>query len=385
MVGSKKKVLISGAGVAGMMCAVLLDNEKYDIEMVERADSFRNIGFSIVLWKTGFRLLAGLLAANNVSIEEGKDYFKTDAFIAFGGGLLHQLVRVHSAGFAWTFERARLMEALEKALVKQIPPNQISFSRWIRKLEQREGGTGTRVVFDNGDEKKYDIVIIAEGINSNTRSLMTVAERILPVPYILRYAWFSTPTNLGTSAAAFLTKNHLGIIHPPMHHNLLGFYFKKGTSEAERATFQERVLAVIKQSDGTKARIDLDTRGEFELQEIHVDPYFSRGVVLVGDAAHGRPPTLGFGTSLAIEDAAFLCARLNALEDVSAASLEEVFRSYSDVRARRVEEVYRFQNFVHYLGTSWYYGIMLLPKPLKAVLGKWIERRLQKLASFELA
>ncbi|MES2930820.1 MAG: hypothetical protein V4665_03505 [Patescibacteria group bacterium] len=48
----KKKILISGAGVAGILCALLLDKEKYNINLIERAPSFRNIGFSITLWKT---------------------------------------------------------------------------------------------------------------------------------------------------------------------------------------------------------------------------------------------------------------------------------------------------------------------------------------------
>ena len=57
---SRKKVLISGAGVAGIVCAVLLDKEKYDVEIIERSETFRNIGFSLTVWKSGFSQLRSL-------------------------------------------------------------------------------------------------------------------------------------------------------------------------------------------------------------------------------------------------------------------------------------------------------------------------------------
>ena len=105
----KKKILISGSGVAGIVCVLSLDTEKYDIEIIERADSFRNIGFSITLWKSGFDLLTSILKENREYITEGKDYFKVKGFTLFGDLRLKKLKQLNADGFAWVFERAHII------------------------------------------------------------------------------------------------------------------------------------------------------------------------------------------------------------------------------------------------------------------------------------
>lgn len=377
----KKRILISGTGVAGILSAILLDRNKYEIEIIEKADSFRNIGFSITLWKTGFDLLTKIIKSNGGYIEEGKDYFKVKGFTLYGGLRLKKLNKLNSNGFAWVFERSHLMEILEKILLFKINKYKLFFSKTIIEIKKEE--KKAIVKFNDNSVKDYDIVIIAEGINSTTRGLIfSDKEIIIPLKYNLTYEWFTKKTNLQENGGLFFTKGHIGVIHPPSTKNLFGFYSKNGTTNKMRTEFENEMLNVIKQPNGFKTEIDHQTSHIFDLKEVHIPKYYHENVIFIGDAAHGRPPTLGFGTSLAIEDAVLICQAINKLTTVE--DMEVIFKTFSDARIKRIENVYRFQNFIHYFITKNKVKVKLFAICLYLFYGKYIEYKVKQLASYKL-
>ena len=374
----KKKVLISGAGVAGIICAILLDKEKYDVELIEQADTFRNIGFSVVIWKNGFDSLISLLENSGEYLKEEKDYFKADNIILFAGNRLRKIKEVNISDYAFTFERAHLMKILERVLSKNIPKENVSFGKCIKTLLCTE--ISTKATFNNGLTKEYDFVIIAEGINSTSRSIVPIAERIITVPFVAFYVWFSTQTNLKKNVAIFLTKGSLGVIHPPYFKNLFGGFLKKGLSSKDLTNFEKAALKNIKQPNGKPVIIDIKKGRIFDLKEIYVNSYIYKQIVFVGDAAHGRPPMLGFGTPLAIEDAVSISKILNELEDFSAINVSETLDSFSSTRIKRVESVYKLQNFCHRLFiTDNPIKVFLLALSLKLFLSIWIKSKVKNL------
>lgn len=381
----KKRVLISGAGIAGIICAILLDKNKYEVEITEQADQHRNIGFSIILWKTGFHQLLSLLEKNSEELEEGKDCFKVEGFKLFAGSRLVPLKQFNALGYAWSFNRSRLMEILEKILHQHLRPKQILFSRSIRHIEYaQDHDFNSLVTFRDGTKQAYDIIIIAEGSNSSSRELVAVKEQIVSNSFVVRYVWFASPTNLGNYGALFLTEGQLAVIHPPYFKNLLGFYFDKGVSREDQIEFENAIRTRVKQMNGHSSLLDLKTSEVFELKEVHLDRYHAKNVVFVGDAAHARPPTLGFGTSLAIEDAVQLSHMLNSLKIVSETEITGVFQSYSDIRSKRVEEVYHFQNQIQKFYTKSHFKVLLFSFLIKVFLGKYMEYRTKRLASYKI-
>ncbi len=377
----KKKILISGAGVAGVICALSIDTEKYDIDMIEQADSFRNIGFSIMLWKSGFTILQDILREHRQDFTEGKDYFPAKGFSLFGGLKIKKLKWMNAAGYAWVIERAHLMDILERALILKVSPGSLVFSKNITAIKNQEGKAF--VSFDDSAQKEYDFVIIAEGIHSSTRTLVfPKEEKIVPLGQSLRYAWFNKETDLAENGALFFTKSHIGVIHPPYIRNLLGYYFKNGTSLKEQQEFEKKMFGVIKQPDGQETSIDYETSRVFDLKNVYLPRYHAKNIVFVGDAAHGRPPTLGFGTSLAIEDSVLICRELNHISSFE--NLESVLRKFSSIRAKRVEEIYRFQNFIHKFITGSEMKVRILSLCLELFYAKHIERKIKHLASFSV-
>jgi 2-polyprenyl-6-methoxyphenol hydroxylase-like FAD-dependent oxidoreductase len=374
----KKRILISGAGVAGILSAILLDKNLYEIEIIEKADSFRNIGFSITLWKTGFDLLTKIIIENGEYLEEGKDFFRVKGFTLYGGLKLKKLKKLNADGFAWVFERSHLMEILERILLNKINKSNLFYSTTI--LEIRKEENKTLVKFNDGTNKQYDIVIIAEGINSTTRSLIFSNEEIIiPLEYNLTYEWFSKRTDLQKNGGLFFTHGHIGVIHPPNTKNLLGFYSKNGTTDQARIKFENDILNTIKQPNGLNTEINRQTSHVFELKEVHLPKYHHENIIFIGDAAHGRPPTLGFGTSLAIEDAVLICQTINKLTSLE--EFQEKSKLFSTTRIKRIENVYRFQNRIHHFITNNKTKVRFLSFCLYTFYGKYIEYKVKQLAS----
>ncbi|MES3017410.1 MAG: NAD(P)/FAD-dependent oxidoreductase [Bacteroidota bacterium] len=377
----KKKVLISGSGVAGILCALSLDAEKYDIEIIERADSFRNIGFSITLWKSGFTHIKGVLSKHEQSFIEGKDYFPVNSFTFFGGMKLKKLKQLSSKGYAWCIEREHLMDILEKALLSKIKSEQLSFSTTVDTVQ--ENNEGVLVRFNGGKSKTYDFVLVAEGINSTTRSLIfPTQERIIPLGQNLRYAWFDKETDLQDGGALFFTQHHIGVIHPPYTRNLLGYYFKDGTSSLNQQVFERKMFSVIKQPAGQETSLDHETSHVFNLKNVYLPQYHSKRIVLIGDAAHGRPPTLGFGTSLAVEDSIAISRLLNESDSLN--MIESKLENFSRTRSRRIEKIYRFQGFIHKFITGNIFKVRILSVCLKLFYARYIEYKIKRFASYEV-
>ncbi len=377
----KKKILISGAGVAGISAAVLLDKEKYDVELIEQSSSFRNIGFSIVLWKSGYRVLSAIAKHAGHALHEGKDCYRVDGFQIFAGDTLARLKRFTTPGYAHTFERDRLMHILEDSLRVSAPSVRVSFSRSIRHIEYESGAERAIVTFRDGSQRLYDAVIIAEGVHSPSRELIAVGEDVRAIPYALRYAWFRSPTVLGNYAAAFFSAGHMAVIHPPPFRNLLGFYFDKGASKESQEDFIRTMEKRIRQPSGEYSEIDRMTSDVFELKEVHLDAFCAQRAAVIGDAAHGRPPTLGFGTSLALEDAATVARELNAVHD--AAEIPQALKKYSDARMPRVKDVYRLQSEVQEFYTKNRFKVALIEFFFKIFYGSILQGRMIKLASFK--
>lgn len=382
----KRRVLISGAGIAGILCVLSLDKEKYDVEIIEKADNFRHVGFSFMMWKSGFDSLVNLLKRNNTNLVEGKDYFKTEKFSVFIDVPLKKSLELNANHIIWTFERGQLMKSLEKMLSKQFGKNIVTFRRTVKNIIQ-QANTNATVIFNDGSKKDYDIVIIAEGIDSKSREILFPEAYIDSFSHDLTYAWFDTKTNLGHNGVIFFTKGFLGIIHPPFFKNLLGYYSKNDQSQSARRQFEKEISKLIRQPNGDETKINIKTSNVFQYIAVKLKQFHKGNVVVIGDAAHGNPPTIGFGASLAIEDVILLSKFLNEFEidNTFYKHLSNKLKEFSERRTKRISEVYRFQKITHsLLITENFFKVKIISSLGELFLAKFIMSRLQKLARYEV-
>ena len=58
--GSDMKILIVGGGLAGLTLCALLEQRGFSPTLLERASKFGNIGYVVIIWPSGSRILKGL-------------------------------------------------------------------------------------------------------------------------------------------------------------------------------------------------------------------------------------------------------------------------------------------------------------------------------------
>ncbi len=217
------------------------------------------------------------------------------------------------------------------------PDTEYVFGDRITGLD--DTGDRVEVTFRKSAPRSFDVVVIAEGLTSRTRSLIMPEARIrhlglymayLTIPRTAedndRWRWYHAPDqrqvtlrpdNLGTIRAtlAFMT-NVRGIEDLD----------QRGQTALLRETFADVGWATPRILDGLDAApYYFDAIGQVRL------PSWSRGRVgLVGDAAYCAAPLSGMGTSLALVGAYVLASELATRSDHAAAfaAFERKMRPY---------------------------------------------------------
>ena len=103
----KIKILISGAGPAGLAVALTLDPTHTDVTIIDRTSGYSTLGYSIILWKRGIDILKKF----NARTSQPK-LFPLDNFHIFGGDDMKKLVSINTKGFGASIKRNDLMQYL---------------------------------------------------------------------------------------------------------------------------------------------------------------------------------------------------------------------------------------------------------------------------------
>lgn len=296
---------------------------------------------------------------------------------------LNNFDRISAEKIITFFERKHLMKLLEDVLVKDISNRNIGFNEVIQKIDI----TGDKIEVSTKNRKsRYDVVIISEGIDSTTRELVFPDALVKTCPFKVKYSWFKTKTSLKNDMGIFLDHQGGFVIHPPSSKNLLGSYMKTNTTEAHEKDIEEKIENKIRSVDGNKSELDLETSRTFDLKEVFLKNYYKKNIVFIGDAAHGRPPLTGFGTTLAIEDAELLCKKLNKLpfDESFQKKLDEELKSFSKVRIKRIKSLYNFQNQLQmFMGGSGFKEKIILIFN-KLIINFYMRWEIKRLATYHI-
>ncbi|MEU6554372.1 FAD-dependent monooxygenase [Streptomyces sp. NPDC046915] len=334
-----KKVLISGASIAGPALAYWLGRHGFEVTVVELAPHLRKGGQSV-----DFRGDTHLTVLERM-------------------GVLDELRRVQTGGSPITFVdetgRARLrlpaefaggdIEVLRGDLARilhahSLPYAEYRFGESVAELRQDDAGVHVR--FRSGAAGTFDLVIGADGLHSNIRRLAFGPEE----QYV---------THLGYYAAAWSLPNHLGVGfgEGSVGVNVPGRFAAVGTGKQDPQTAgaffvfaadqliydrhdQERQKAIIAEAfAGIGWQVPRLLATLREADDLYFDsisradvPSWSNGrVALVGDAACGA--TIGgMGTGTGIVAAYALAGELTAADGDHAAAFtryEGLLREYA--------------------------------------------------------
>jgi 2-polyprenyl-6-methoxyphenol hydroxylase-like FAD-dependent oxidoreductase len=338
-----RSVLISGASIAGPALAYWLDRYGFDVTVVERAAAIRSGGYPIDVRGTAVDVVErmGMLSQLRAAHVDTRKLRFVDA----DGKPIATIVPEDLAGGATGRHIELPRGALTSLLYNLTRDRQVRyrFSDSIDTLH--DDGAGVDVRFRSGTEQRFDIVIGADGIHSNTRALGFGPEA--PFNRYLGFCFnlFSLPNDFrfaheavlyaepGRTAGVYAVGDSHTLVaflnfatdDPPFHSNTDDDKQRRRTAEIfSRGGWEvPRLVAAMQRADD----LFFDT-----VSQIHMPRWSSGRVALVGDAAHAPSFLSGQGSSLALVGAYVLAGELAAHADpVDAfASYERLTRPFME-------------------------------------------------------
>jgi 2-polyprenyl-6-methoxyphenol hydroxylase-like FAD-dependent oxidoreductase len=339
----RQTVLISGASIAGPALAYWLDRYGFDVTVVERADAVRSGGYPIDVRGTAIDVVErmGLLGQLQAAHIDSRKLTFVDADGAPIGVVRPESLTGGVAGRDIELPRGALTSLLYD--LTRDGAIRYRFGDSIDALQ--DDGAGVDVRFKSGAQDRFDIVIGADGLHSNTRALVFGAEARFSRYLGFCFNLFSLPNDLGLS--------HEGVIYAEPGHTA-GLY-AAGDSHTLHAflIFAAPDPPFLSNLDIDKQRLrtaEVFAGGGWEVprlveamqrsddlffdtvSQIHMPRWSSGRVALVGDAAHAPSFLSGQGSSLALVGAYVLAGELAA-----GATPAEAFASYERITRPFVE------------------------------------------------
>ncbi len=343
---SDPKLAIVGAGIAGLSMAIFANDQGLDSPVYEKQSS--NQCAENVLWiaPNGLHLLKAIGLLESV-LEIG---CRQKAMI-FADHRLNELSRLDCDRLAKTNEypivairRRDLMDILEAEVKKR----QIRVHYNCPIKAAYSSGKRIEVVSEGLSRQEVDILIAADGIGSQTREAFFPESKI---------HFQGIRTYLGVSRTS-VAKNFVNKTFEVWGH---GTRFMLGSLDGESihwsamervgytknsAPIPEDVIQKLLFAFRDYHPDIMETIRHADQRSIHrsnfgvvegLKSYHNNSVVLMGDAAHGMPPNMGQGGSLALEDAAFLAKQLRV-------SHENALPTYSRARKPRADTIIGIAN-----------------------------------------
>jgi 2-polyprenyl-6-methoxyphenol hydroxylase-like FAD-dependent oxidoreductase len=324
-------VLVVGGGIGGLSAAIALRRAGHAVVVIEKDPTWSVYGVGIIQQANVVRAMAQLGVL--------------DAFLDAASGFDAVEIYIPSG--------ERVARVPSPSLVPGKPANVGIGRRALQKVlgdsakalgaEIRLGGTVAAfaqdqacvdVTFTDGTRERFDIVIGADGVYSQTRGMILPAAET--PEFTGQSVWrYNLPRPAGMEALhVYNGRNGVGLV--PMSPDEM--YLFTTTAEPDNPRYPAEGIAAVMREKLAQSAPQIRALAEqitddagvvyrpLEAMLVH-GPWHAGRIVLLGDAVHATTPHLGQGAGMAVEDALVLAEELGAAETPEAA-----FTAY---RARR--------------------------------------------------
>lgn len=359
------KILVSGAGIAGLACARELGTRGHDVTVVECARHLRLTGTPIDIRGDAIEAVdrMGLLAKIQ------KQRVRMSELTQFVDSRGEPVARIPMAEISDSDDDIELLrEDLVRILADALPDTAaIRFGDSVETLTDDDGGGdadggGVDVRFASGRTGRYDLVIGADGQHSAVRGLVFGPEKDFLRHLGVYLALADHPGEARSEGAnsIYNVPRRMAGLFRYKGKAVAVFQFRSEPIDYDHHDLDAQKQILIDAFAGHRswripelldaARADPD----FFLtpaSQIHLPAWHRGRVVLVGDAGYGPAFLSGRGTSLALTGARFLAEELQRCGDDHTAA-------YPRYEARQRPYVTFAQNRVHsgrdrMLPTTW--------------------------------
>jgi FAD-dependent urate hydroxylase len=328
MAGSTLRILVVGAGIAGLAVARALRLAGYRPDVVERRSAAAIEDTGIYLPGNAARALRELDLHDPV--RPLGQIIRRQRFLDEAG---HDLCEVDLIGLWGEVGECRALPLadLHRVLLTGAG-GEVRYDTEVRRLDLLP--TAVSVTFGDGGCAEYDLVIGADGRRSVVRTEAGLGGTIRPAGQVIYHSVVTGGPEV-TEWIGLLGRR-IGFVVVPMGAGRLYCYADEAGEQPPadplarlRELFGDYggvVPAVLEAAERVRATVT----AEVELGR------WSRGrVVLIGDAAHATAPTLAQGAAMALEDAVVLARTLSA----ATGGVDEALTAYESRRRPRTKWV----------------------------------------------
>lgn len=313
-----KRILISGASVAGNTAAFWLSTLGFDVTVVEKWPDFRKGGQNMDVRDVGRDVLRRM-GLDETALRHGTKEEGT-AWIDHKGEVVAEFVTEELGADGPTAELEILRGDLSELIYDATKARcDFRFDDRIAEIEDREATV--EVKFASGRSAEFDAVIIAEGVGSATRELVFPGEND-PRWMDLTIAYFTIPRAPDDDRMwrwYNATHGRSVSLRPDNHGTARAMLSIRKPNEGEQDLDEQTQRAYLKdqfKDAGWKAdRVlaGLETTDDFYfdvLRQVRLDTWSKGRVALLGDAAWCATPMAGIGATLAITGAYVLAQEM---------------------------------------------------------------------------
>ena len=326
----KLEILVIGGGIGGLTASIALCRDGHAVSVIERDPEWSVYGVGIIQQGNVLRAMQqlGLL----------------DAYLSASVGFDAVAVHAPDGTMVARVPSPRLVEdcpanvgigrrALQKVLADEAVAVGAQIRLGLTAVRLDDDGDGVDATFSDGSSGRYDIVVGADGVHSQTRGMLF--PDLAGPEFTGQSVWrYNLPRTEGLDAL-HVYNGPIGAGLVPISEALMYTYLT--TPEPGNPRYPTEGLASAMRDKMPAPLAELaehitDDEGVVyrPLEALIVRGDWHKGrVVLLGDAIHATTPHLGQGAGLAIEDALVLAEEVGRTEEPEAA--------FSAYRERRYE------------------------------------------------